>query len=40
VKPRDITGKFLQGALEKVGDKIVDRVQISLKLRAVPGGAR
>lgn len=34
VKPRDITGKFLQGALEKVGDKIVDNVQVSLDFKA------
>lgn len=34
VKPRDITGQFLQGALERVGDKIVDDVQISLRFRA------
>lgn len=34
VKPRDITGKFLQGALEKVGDKIVDEVQLSVSSRA------
>jgi hypothetical protein len=40
VKPRDITGKFLQGALEKVGDKIVDRVQVSLKFQAAPEPSR
>lgn len=34
VKPRDVTGKFLQGALEKVGDKIVDQVQVSLDFTA------
>lgn len=34
VKPRDITGKFLQGALEKVGEKIVDAVQISVSATA------
>ncbi len=34
VKPRDIAGKFLQGALEKTGEKIVDEVQISLELTA------
>jgi len=33
VKPRDLAGKFLQGALEKIGDKIVDQVKISLELR-------
>ncbi len=30
VKPRDVAGKFLSGALEKVGKKIDDVVQISL----------
>src|SRR4029079_6758668 len=30
IKPRDLTGKFLAGALEKVGQKIDDTVQISL----------
>ena len=34
VKPRDIAGKFLQGALDKVGEKIVDEVQIDLKFKA------
>jgi hypothetical protein len=34
VKPRDVAGSFLQGALEKVGKKIDDQVQISLFLRA------
>jgi hypothetical protein len=40
VKPRDIAGKFLQGALEKVGDKIVDRVQVSLKFTAAARASR
>jgi polyisoprenoid-binding protein YceI len=34
VKPRDVAGKFLNGALEKVGKKIDDNVQISLDLTA------
>jgi len=34
VKPRDVAGKFLQGALEKVGQKIDDKVQITLKFTA------
>ena len=34
VKPRDLAGKFLAGALEKVGQKIDDTVQISLDLKA------
>jgi len=38
VKPRDLAGKFLQGALEKIGDKIVDQVKVSFELRAKPAG--
>ena len=34
VKPRDLAGKFLSGALEKIGQKIDDTVQISLDLTA------
>jgi polyisoprenoid-binding protein YceI len=34
VKPRDLAGKFLSGALEKIGQKIDDNVQISLDLTA------
>jgi polyisoprenoid-binding protein YceI len=34
VKPRDLAGKFLAGALEKIGQKIDDAVQISLDLTA------
>jgi len=34
VKPRDLAGKFLQGALEKVGVKIVDEVQLTLRFKA------
>ena len=34
IKPRDLAGKFLNGALEKVGKKIDDEVQISLDLTA------
>jgi polyisoprenoid-binding protein YceI len=37
VKPRDIAGKFLNGALEKVGKKIDDAVQLSLDVTATPG---
>ena len=36
VKPRDLAGKFLSGALEKIGQKIDDTVQISLDLTAKP----
>jgi polyisoprenoid-binding protein YceI len=35
VKPRDLAGKFLSGALEKVGQKIDDSVQLSLDLTAM-----
>ena len=34
IKPRDVTGKFLAGALEKVGQKIDDTVQVSLDFKA------
>ena len=34
VKPRDLAGKFLSGALEKIGQKIDDTVQVSLDLTA------
>ena len=34
VKPRDLAGKFVSGALEKIGQKIDDTVQISLDLTA------
>jgi polyisoprenoid-binding protein YceI len=34
IKPRDLAGRFLQGALEKVGDKIVDNVQVSFEFTA------
>jgi hypothetical protein len=34
VKPRDLAGKFLNGALEKIGQKIDDTVQVSLDLTA------
>jgi polyisoprenoid-binding protein YceI len=34
VKPRDLAGKFLSGALEKIGQKIDDSVQISLDFTA------
>jgi polyisoprenoid-binding protein YceI len=37
VKPRDVTGKFLNGALEKVGKKIDDTVQVSLDVTANAG---
>jgi polyisoprenoid-binding protein YceI len=35
VKPRDLAGKFLSGALEKIGQKIDDSVQLSLDLTAM-----
>lgn len=34
VMPRDTIGKFLDGALEKVGKKIDDKVQVSIDLSA------
>jgi polyisoprenoid-binding protein YceI len=37
VKPRDVAGRFLNGALEKVGKKIDDTVQISLDVTARSG---
>jgi polyisoprenoid-binding protein YceI len=36
IKPRDVAGNFLNGALEKVGKKIDDTVQISLDVTARP----
>jgi hypothetical protein len=36
VKPRDITGKFLAGALEQVGKKIDDKAQITVEGTAKP----
>lgn len=36
VKPRDVAGKFLAGALEKVGKKIDDKAQISVQGSASP----
>lgn len=39
IKPRDVAGKFLNGALEKVGKKIDDSVQISIDLTATPNTA-
>jgi hypothetical protein len=38
VKPRDVAGKFLKGALEQVGEKIVDEVQVSFDFTAKPAG--
>lgn len=38
VKPRDLTGQFLAGALEKVGKKIDDRAQVHIEGRATPKG--
>jgi hypothetical protein len=38
VKPRDNAGKFLNGALEVVGKKIDDKVQISISGAAKPQG--
>lgn len=34
IKPRDLAGRFLEGALEQVGKKIDDRVQITLDVTA------
>jgi len=39
VKPRDLAGKFLQGALEKVGKKIDDKAQITIEAKAKVGDA-
>ncbi len=36
IKPRDVAGKFLNGALERVGKKIDDSVQITLDANATP----
>ncbi len=36
VKPRDLSGRFLAGALEKVGKKMDDKAQISVEGRAMP----
>jgi hypothetical protein len=36
VKPRDVAGKFLQGVLEQVGEKIDDKVQVSLDFKVTP----
>lgn len=38
VKPRDLTGQFLAGALEKVGKKIDDKAQVHVEGKAVPKG--
>ncbi len=38
VKPRDLTGQFLAGALEKVGKKIDDRAQVQIEGKAIPKG--
>jgi polyisoprenoid-binding protein YceI len=35
VKPRDLAGRFIAGALEKVGEKITDSSQVSIEVRAV-----
>ena len=34
IKPRDLAGRFLAGALDKIGQKISDRVTVSLRLTA------
>lgn len=36
IKPRDVAGKFLDGAMEKVGKKIDDSVQVSIDFTATP----
>ena len=36
IKPRDMTGEFLRGALEQIGQKIDDKVQISIELSISP----
>jgi hypothetical protein len=38
VKPRDLTGQFLAGALEKVGKKIDDKAQVDVEGNAAPKG--
>lgn len=38
VKPRDLTGQFLAGALEKVGKKIDDKAQVDVEGKAAPKG--
>jgi polyisoprenoid-binding protein YceI len=39
VKPRDLAGKIMQGALERIGDKIVDEVQLSLEFTLRPASS-
>ena len=38
VKPRDVSGKFLEGTLEAVGKKLDDKAQIQVEGRAKPEG--
>lgn len=38
VKPRDLSGQFLAGALEKVGKKMDDKAQVQIEGKAVPKG--
>ncbi|HEX4341500.1 MAG TPA: YceI family protein [Polyangiaceae bacterium] len=40
VKPRDIAGRFLSGALERVGKKIDDHVDVTADLTATSGPER
>jgi polyisoprenoid-binding protein YceI len=35
IKPRDLAGRFLSGALEQVGQKISDTVQVSFDFKAI-----
>lgn len=37
IKPRDLAGRFLDGALERIGQKIDDAVQVSVALSLRPG---
>jgi hypothetical protein len=37
IMPRDAAGAFLQGALEKIGKKIDDRIQVSLEVTFLHG---
>jgi hypothetical protein len=36
VKPRDKVGSFLNGALDRIGKKIDDKVQVSFEATAHP----
>jgi polyisoprenoid-binding protein YceI len=39
VKPRDLAGRFIAGALERVGEKVTDSSQVTLDIRATRAGS-